>query len=451
MKADIIAAIATGIGPAAIGIIRLSGPGCHELVLRLCPSLSKKPPERRLVRTSVRDPTTGKVLDDVLVVFFEAKASYTGEEAAEVHGHGGRVVLERLLRVCLEAGARPARPGEFTRRALANGRLDLVQAEAVAMLADAPTEEAADVALEALSGRPSAEVTRIYNNILDLLAESEAFLDFAEDEGIYADLNLVKAGIESAIGEMDRWLEAARVLRPSIFGYRVALIGRPNAGKSSLFNALLGRPRAIVHEEPGTTRDVVTEMWPLSGIQCVLMDTAGIRSATSWVEAEGIERAMRTAIDCDCVVLVVDASATDACSIIEDVESKGIKVDIVAWHKADQLQIEPVMTGAPTIKTSAIDGRGVKELRDLIASMARKAMSVGKVAQCVIAGDRQVEAITLSIGHLRLALKGLYSGAPMEGVAKELREAASRLAEIIGARVDEEVLDRVFERFCIGK
>jgi tRNA modification GTPase len=444
---DVIAAIATGNGPAAIGIVRLSGPGTHALVARLCPGLPGAVGDRRLARTRVVDPATGRPLDQALAVRFAAGASYTGEEAAEIHAHGGPAVLSGILAACLAAGARPARPGEFTRRALAAGRLDLAQAEAVALLADAATPEAVDVALEALSGRPSAEVRALESELLDLLADLEADLDFDEGDGVRADADGARIRRDALAARVDAWRLASRAARPALTGVRIVLCGAPNAGKSSLFNALLGSARAIVHADPGTTRDVVGEPLVLAGVPCVLLDTAGLREAPGPVEADGVARALAEARDADCRVLVIDgaAPAVTGCEAAPDVVALA-KAD--RWTRAPDLDLPE---GVPVVATSVVDGRGLDELRDLLARRARQAVARGAAARVVAAGERQLAALDAAAHHLAEAAAAQEAGAPGEVAAGALRRAARHVAEVTGARVDEEILDRVFRRFCVGK
>jgi tRNA modification GTPase len=443
---DVIVAIATGAGPAAVGVVRLSGPGAHALALRLCPGLDGPPPPRRLTLARVVDPRTGRTLDQALVAFFPEGASYSGEEAVELQGHGGARVLDGVLRACLDAGARPARPGEFTRRALAAGRLDLAQAEAIALLAEAATEGAVAVALDALSGRASREVAAWSERLADLLAEWEAGLDFAAEDGVVNDPEAVSRGLAEAAGVMAGWLDAARAARPALAGYRVALAGRPNAGKSSLCNALLGTARAIVHAEPGTTRDVVGEVLPLGGVPCALLDTAGIRTAPGEVEALGVERARQAAAEADCVVWVEEAPGGGP--------RPDLPIDLLVLSKAD-LCDGAVPVPAPgdleAIVTSAVDGRGLEALRSALGRRAVEATARGRVAGCVVAGDRQVATAEAALHHVEAALRGIREGAPAEAVASALRAAVERLLEVTGRRVTEDILERVFRRFCVGK
>lgn len=445
---DIIAAVATAAGPAAIGVVRLSGPGAHALARRLCRDLAIPPPGRRLTLTWLVHPETGRPLDQALAVFFAPDASYTGEEAVEFHVHGGRVTPERVLRACLDAGARPALPGEFTRRALAAGRLDLLQAEAVALLAEAPTEAAADLALTALAGEPSRALSSLRDDLLDALADCEAALDFAEEDGIVVPMEGVAARVREAVARMDDQVAQALAARPCLHGVRIVLVGPPNAGKSSLFNALLGRDRAIVHEEPGTTRDVVTEPIPLGGVPCVLVDTAGLRETATPVEAEGVRRAVRAAREADVTVLVLDGGAPDP---PEDLP----RCDVCVPAKSDTWTRPsaafPPPPGVPCCPTSAATGAGLPELRDLLAVLARERYERGRAARCLLAGERQVEAVAAARREAAAATLVMDRGDPLEVAASHLRRAVEHLGELTGARVTDEVLDRIFLRFCIGK
>ncbi len=448
VPSDIIAAIATAPGAAAIGVVRLSGPGSHHLSLGLCRDLSGPPPERRLTLTWLVHPETRKPLDQALVAFFAPGASYTGEEAVEFYCHGGRITLERVFRACLEAGARAALPGEFTRRAVAAGRLDLLQAEAVALLAEAKTEAAADLALAGLAGEASRAVARVREDLLDALADCEAALDFAEEDGIEVSLDRVAALVRRTASEMNEWLEQARAARPCLDGVRIALVGPPNAGKSSLFNALLGWGRAIVHEEPGTTRDVVTEPLPLGGVPCVLMDTAGLRETGAAVEAEGVHRAVRAAREADVVVLVLDGS-------VAEISPNLPPADLWVASKSDIWKGQAPAFHCPRhmacLPTSARTGDGVARLREVLAGLARSRYEAGRTAGGLLAGERQVEAVAAACREARAALEALEREEPLEVAASHLRRAVEHLGEVTGANVTEEVLSRVFQRFCVGK
>jgi tRNA modification GTPase len=380
-----------------------------------------------------------------MVALFAEGASYTGEEAAELFCHGGPRVLDRVLRACLDGGARAAAPGEFTRRALARGRLDLIQAEAVALLAEAATDGAVDAALSALAGRPSAEVAAARETLLDALAEVEASLDFEGGDGVVADPGGALPALEALEARMDAWLDAARAGRPALAGYRVVLAGAPNAGKSSLFNALLGRDRAIVHDLPGTTRDVVTEAVVLGGAVVVLTDTAGLRDAPGHVEAEGVHRARAAVRDADLVLELADRDLPESLP-----ESEAAVPTVRVRTKCD-LDDGPSPAAAGVFRTSAATGEGVDALRRTIAARAAEATRRGRAAGLVVAGERQVEAAGGALQRLRAAIRGLEGDVPLEVVASDLRGALAHLGAVDGREVTEEVLDRIFRRFCVGK
>jgi tRNA modification GTPase len=449
--ADVIVALATGAGSAAIGVVRLSGPGAWNIALTLCRDRNEPPPERRLVMEWLSDPSTGRVLDQALVAFFCAGASYTGEEAVELYCHGGPAVLDRVLMACLRTGARSARPGEFTRRAVVAGRMDLLQAEGVALLAMAGTEAAVDVGLGALSGRPSAQIQMARESLLDLLADVEAALDHSEEDGVVVDLEAVAERLGDQANRLAGWLQDARMLRPAVSGVRIALVGVPNAGKSSLFNALLGRSRAIVHADPGTTRDVVGEQLPLAGICCQLLDTAGLRDAgADEVEAEGMSRAADAAREADIVVLVVDGALPQCPDVLP------AKVDVVVVTKADLPQSEAswldAMPETQILRTSCISGEGLNELRSMLAEKASEVARRGDALKAVVAGQRQIDSLTSALRSIETAgHEWAVDDAPLEAVASGIRRAVEFLGEVDGSRVTEEVLDRVFQRFCVGK
>lgn len=462
VPSDIIVALATGVGRAALGIVRLSGDGSHRLALRLCPGLAQPPECRRLVRVRLVDPGDGRGLDDATAVFFAAGASFTGEESVEFTCHGGPLLLDRVVGACVQAGARHALAGEFTRRAVALGRLDLVQAEAVALLADASHDAAIDVALSALAGTQSQRIAGLCDVLLDLLADWEATLDFLEDDGVVVDRVAAARTLSQAIATMDQGLDQARALRPLVEGVQVVLVGAPNAGKSSLFNALLEQDRAIVRPEPGTTRDVVGERLPLGGVAVTLLDTAGLRAAEG-VEAEGVARARDAMARADVRVLVVDG--TDA-RREGDAAALDVRPDIVVRSKADlwaagggdgasrgtEGVVLPGEGDAPvTLACSVRDGRGIEALRVLLTERVAQVMRRGRASEPLVVGERQVAALAAARVRAQSALRALADGTPLDLATTDLRAALAHLGEISGATVTEAVMDRVFRRFCVGK
>jgi tRNA modification GTPase len=446
-QSDIIAAIASGHGACAIGVIRVSGAGSHRLALSLCEDINKKPEPRKLYLSWLRRPDTGERLDQALVVFYEEGASYTGEEAVEFFCHGGTLVMQSVLEALIALGARHARAGEFTKRALLNGKVDLVQAEAISLLSEARTTRARDLALQALSGKPSKEILSFHNRIVDILAEVEATLDFAEEDGVEVDIAEVTKGLESLLDEATRWVQDGIASLPLINGVKVAIVGPPNAGKSSLLNAILGRKRAIVHPEPGTTRDIITEHLVLSGIPFVFADTAGLRETSDAVEKEGVALAKQALSEAQIVVLVVDPRDTDP----ETVSLKLCrKPDIIVLSKADLWRDGgEVMFSTPVIKTSIYMPETIASLREHIQRLGASMFSHAKSS--VLCTERQIEACSKAISAISSAILALKVGEPLEVVASMLRNAAESTAEILGLRVAEDVMERIFERFCVGK
>ena len=454
VSSDVIVALATAPGRGALGIVRLSGAGCHSLAMRLCPGLREVPMARLLTRVHIVDPGSGRKLDDATVVFFNHGASFTGEESVEFICHGGSLVLDGVIKACTLAGARHALPGEFTRRAVASGRLDLVQAEAVALLADASNEQTIDVALDALGGAQSEKIANLRGFLLDILANWEATLDFIEDDNVVVDVEEALALLDQAISTMEQGIAAAQASRPAIEGVKVALVGAPNAGKSSLFNALLEQDRAIVRPEAGTTRDVISERLVLSGVAIELLDTAGLRSADG-VEGEGVARAIAAAQQADIRVWVVDGAG------LAGVEAfGGINPDLVVYSKADLWDRGRDRDGdgdrdrgrdRDGVVCSCVDGTGLGELRKRLSALIDQVTRTGFRTDLLVVGQRQLTALFAALHRVRAAKAALSSNMPLDLAAIDLRAAIDHLGEISGSSVSEEIMDRVFSRFCIGK
>lgn len=460
---DVIVAPASGAGRAAVSVIRLSGRGSRQLVGFLCGAAvpSNFESERHLHLVWLKHPETGRTLDQAMVVFFREGASFTGEESAEIFCHGGPVIVDSVVRACLDLGAKYAGPGDFTRRAVINGRMDLVQAEGVALLTESENETAADVALAALAGSSTSVLRQMSDTLLDQLAECEASLDFDAEDDVYVDLSGLAVALTAAVDQIDAWLDDARAVRPAVCGYRIVLTGLPNAGKSTLFNALAGGDFAIVHDAPGTTRDVISERMVLAGTGCLLFDTAGLRTQAGEVEAEGVRRALKAAADADLVIEVVDGSSWTSTGFgREDTQCSGR--DAIVITKSDLMvqQTEIVndikqhftdCADVPVFVVSGATGDGIDSLRSFLASSAAVAMKSSLHVNAVVAGERQTAALAAARSHVSLALDALAEDAPLEVTAAEIRSAVVSLGEITGATITEEVLNRIFSRFCIGK
>ena len=438
MSADTIFALATAPGRSAVAVVRLSGPASGETVAALAGRLPR--PRQAALRRLAG-------IDQALVLWFPAPASYTGEDCAELHLHGGRAVVEAALTALAGFGLRPAEPGEFTRRAFEHGKLDLAQAEAVADLVDAETESQAAQALAQLGGALSARHETWRQGLIEALALLEAHVDFPDEE-LPADL-AVRAGPPLAALRADLAAAMAdggrgRAVRE---GFRIALIGAPNAGKSSLLNALAGRDAAIVTSTPGTTRDVVEVPMTLAGYRVLLADTAGIRATVDEIEAEGVRRARAWAEDADLRLWIVDGSASDgAWGEAKDLARVG---DLLVLNKADLpagLDTSAV-GGLDAIELSLASGEGLAELRarlEGIVSVALTGQDFPAVTQL-----RHARLLGEAVGHLDRALVEVARSPEL--AAEDVRLAARALGRITGRVDPEDVLEQIFAKFCIGK
>jgi tRNA modification GTPase len=452
---DTIAAIATPPGRGGVGIVRVSGPAVPAIAVALLGDLPA--PRRAVHRRFVA--ADGETLDDGLALHFPAPASYTGEHVLELHGHGGPVVMDLLLARVLELGARPARSGEFTERAFLNERLDLAQAEAVADLIDAGSTAAARAAARSLTGEFSKRVLDLQAALTELRTYVEAAIDFPDEE-----LELLS---EAAIGgRVAALLEQCEVLERGAHqgrllheGYVLVIAGRPNAGKSSLLNALAGHDAAIVTPIPGTTRDVLRERIQIDGLPITVLDTAGLREVADVVEAEGIRRAREQMTRADRILYVVDS--TDAVAvqgIRDDLDAlpRDVPVSIVmnkADLRGDARRDVPAVEGSratspSVLHVSALTGEGMDALREHLKAAAAYAPAE---AGSFSARRRHLDALARMHAHVQTAREHLRAGVGAELVAEELRLGQVALGEILGQFTTEDLLGRIFSSFCIGK
>ncbi|MFN3959204.1 MAG: tRNA uridine-5-carboxymethylaminomethyl(34) synthesis GTPase MnmE [Parvularculaceae bacterium] len=445
---DTIFARASGAGKAGVAVFRLSGPEAFLIAEALCGRL---PGPRRAALRTLRAPD-GEIIDEGLVIPFPAPASYTGEDVAELHLHGSVAVEDALYEALMAFGARPAEAGEFTRRALFEGRLDLAEIEGLADLLDAETALQRKQALGQFGGRLSALAEGWHRRLIAIMAPLEAEIDFPDEEGVPAGVAArARAGIEALLVELEAARAGADRARAARQGVVVAIIGAPNAGKSSLLNALAGTDRAIVSETPGTTRDIVEARLDLGGALVTLVDTAGLRDDhADAVEAEGIRRTRIKMGQADLRLLVVDVSREtsapreDRYDLAYDL-SDG---DLIIFNKIDA---NPSFAGAvvsrETFRVSAKTGAGIDALLERLTAIAAERSATGGEAGLTRA--RHVEAATRASGHLRAALEKL-TVAP-ELAAEDIRLAARALGAITGAVGVEDVLEAIFSSFCIGK
>ncbi|HLI08738.1 MAG TPA: tRNA uridine-5-carboxymethylaminomethyl(34) synthesis GTPase MnmE [Ktedonobacteraceae bacterium] len=479
---DTIAAIATPPGMGGIGVIRVSGPEAFEMalpLLRLAGGSREVPPSHQLTFARVIDPETGETVDEVLVAFMRAPRTYTREHVVEIQGHGGPLVLRRILRLVLARGARMANPGEFTLRAFLNGRLDLAQAEAVMDLIGSQTEAGQRLAMQQLSGRVSAQVQEARSAILGVIARIEASIDFPEEDvptPRVEELRLLIAEAQRQVNALLAGSERGRLYRQ---GLRTAIIGRPNVGKSSMLNALLRADRAIVTPIAGTTRDTVEEVANLRGIPLHLIDTAGITPSEDPVEQIGVQRSRAAAESADVLLLVFDGaepltvqdrqvskelramgfggtvSALDGDSMTAEATRRGRPIVLVV-NKADlpqQLEVDEVREmwpESPLVTTSTLTGAGLDELEETVAELVLAGKAVNRESVLVTSARHQ-EALRRAGEHLRASLIPLEQGLPLDFVSIDLRAAYNALGEITGETASEDLLDRIFSEFCIGK
>ncbi len=457
---DTICAIATAPGEAAIGVVRLSGPGAIAAADRLLRLASGRPlkalDDRRVAFGHAVDPADGCVIDEALVTVMRAPNSYTREDVVEISCHGGPHVLKRIVGALLSPHVRMAQPGEFTRCAFLNGRIDLAQAEAVMDLIRAQSEAGAAAAVAQLRGGLSAEIRTLQERLVVLLVEVEASIDFSEEGLEFAPHDALVVSVDEALAEVRRLLATAdrgRIVRE---GASVVIAGRPNVGKSSLLNVLLRENRAIVTPIPGTTRDTIEEVADLGGIAVRLSDTAGVRQTSDPVESEGIRRTRDAVEGADVILAVFDGSEplADDDRVWLLAELKGRPVIAVA-NKADLAQrvdmkaVSQALGGATILRVSTLTRHGIDALTHEIVD--RLGGGVAAKEGAFVTKLRHVEALTRSKASLIHLQETLAARGPHECLALDLRGAVDALGEILGTVTTDDVLNEIFSKFCIGK
>jgi len=442
---DTIAAISTPIGEGGIGIVRLSGKKARAIARRL---FSKQLTNRRLVYGHIVDPETGAAIDEVLVAYLKAPHTYTREDVVEIDCHGGPLVLQRILELTLECGARLAGPGEFTLRAFLNGRIDLAQAESVLDIIRAKTRSGLNMAVRGLGGSLSEQIRRIRSSLMDVLACLTARIDFPEDEVEGQD---VAKALQDVLPDLHNLIENADAGIVYRQGVRTAIAGRPNVGKSSLLNRLLRQSRAIVTATAGTTRDTLEEVVNLKGVPFLLVDTAGIIDSRDEVESLAVERSRAAIKQADFVLFVIDASEPLTVSDGELIELLDDKAVLVAANKCDLPGCaRSVEMPWLQVSTSALTGEGITELEN---GMVNSVLGGRVIASdsLLVANPRHKEALQRAERHVVQAGAAIEQGLPDDFVTIDLTAALNALGEITGETVTEELLETVFSRFCIGK
>jgi tRNA modification GTPase len=452
---DTIVAIATPPGRGGIGVVRLSGPDATTIAGRLVgrdePFLPRHATFARV--TDDAAASAPRAVDQVVVTWFQAPHSYTGDDVVEISGHGSPVLLEHVVRLAMGAGARLAEPGEFTLRAYLNGRIDLVQAEAVADLVDAVTPLQARAAMDQLEGTLTGEIRRVDAALFDLAARLEASLDFPEEGFHFVTRDEAReevARVRSDLAALARAGRSGRVLRE---GRLVAIVGRPNAGKSSLFNALAGAARAIVTALPGTTRDVLTERVDIGGVPVTLVDTAGLRDASDAIEAEGVLRAEQARSIAALTIVVIDGSTgidgADLRIVGDSPHPRVIVASKSDLPRAWAIASSGLDRDADVVDVSAKTGAGLDGLRARIVSALTEHEELRDVP--AISNVRHLDLVDRAIAALDRAVAALDAGATEELVLADLAAARRALEELTGTRTADDLLRHIFEKFCVGK
>ena len=473
---DTICAIATPPGMGAIAVVRVSGPDTHRLVSQLLRQKGKLFPQEKIEAYKafyghIADPATDEVLDEVLVTFFVAPHSFTGEDAAEISVHGSLYIQQQLMELLLRQGARMATPGEFTRRAFVNRKFDLAQAEAVADLIASQSQAAHRVAMNQLKGGFSKELQVMRSKLLEITSLMELELDFSEEDVEFADRSQLQALLAEALAHIEHLTASFRLGNALKNGLPVAIVGATNTGKSTLLNALLGDDRAIVSEVAGTTRDTIEEVMNLDGTLFRFIDTAGIRETSETIERIGIERTYRTLGEADIVLGMIDATQSPqdlikaARLILEKTDRQQQtlvlllnKTDLCPATSADSIDLLKNVVcdtdGTPAehvyIQTlSAKTGNGMEQLRDTLRRI-QQSIKVGQDT-VLVSNLRHYDALRHASESLTSVRQGLEQGLPTDLVAQDLREALYHLGTITGEITTDEVLGSIFGKFCLGK
>ena len=456
---DTIAAISTPFGESGIGIVRISGTLAEPIAKKLF-----KPNRENSCLIShhfyygeIVDPEEEIPVDEVLVVLMKSPKTYTREDILEIHCHGGYFILQKVLELVLKQGARMAQPGEFTKRAFLNGRIDLTQAEAVIDLIRAKTTASLDIANQQRRGALYKEMNSLKERLMGDLALIEAHIDFPEEEIEAVSLGEMKRNISSMIRQLEDWIasyEEGKIFRE---GISCAIIGKTNVGKSSLLNVLLKEERAIVTPIPGTTRDVIEEVLNIEGIPIRLIDTAGLREAKDAIEEEGVRRARQRVGDADLILLVLDGNRDldgDDLEIFRETEGKK---KVVIMNKKDlplKISMEDVkrhFPRDPIVSISALRSNGIEDLKKAIYHSLIHRDVRASPEHLIVANIRHKNALAQARDNLSNGLNGLEEGISLEFIAFEIRSALEALGEMVGETTTEEVLNRIFEQFCIGK
>lgn len=447
---DTICALATAHGIGAISVIRISGEKAAEIVRKVAAFLPHKLESHKIYYGFVNHVDAKTRVDEVLISYFQEGRSFTGEATFEISCHGSDVIVDEVIRQLVLAGARPAKRGEFTYRAFMNGRIDLVQAESVLDLIQSRSPRASQIALRQLRGDFSKQLQIILDSLTWVLANLEANIDFASEDIEIADVSILAERTRVALESVEKLMAGYSQGRMIRSGFHVGLIGRPNVGKSSLLNALTGEERAIVTPVPGTTRDFVEGEFFLEGVRVTVVDTAGLRATDDIVESIGVERSLQKLQEVDLVLYVLDAIEGVTDSDLEFFGKLPWEKTAIALNKVDigkLLQVQDVRA-LTVLPLSAMTGAGLTELRDWLSSRLRTNLAEDST---LMSNSRHFEGLETVAVALRLSLRLLEDGSSPDLIALELQSGLRALHEILGIAFDDQVMDRVFAEFCLGK
>ncbi|MEO2152950.1 MAG: tRNA uridine-5-carboxymethylaminomethyl(34) synthesis GTPase MnmE [Aquificota bacterium] len=455
-KRDTIAAIATPYGESAIGIVRLSGDKTVEILKKIFKTRSKNLKPRYAHYGLVVDKE-GQPIDEAVVIYYKAPHSYTGEDMAEINLHGNPLILKKVLNLLLESGARLAEPGEFTKRAFLNGKLDLTQAEAVAELIGAKTELARKLALNQLQGALSREIKPLREELLMLLALVESSIEFEEEDIPTIEKDELQRRLEKILKQVNKLLQTAATGKALRQGIKLAIVGKPNVGKSSLFNRLLGSERAIVTDIAGTTRDYIEETINIKGIPISLIDTAGIRETADVVEKIGVQRSLQKLKEADLIIIVLDASNPDLeeedlklINLVKETK-KPLLVVLNKIDKGQKLDTKKIpIPNVEVVKVSAKTGEGIEELKEKILQKVGVQTAEGGNIYISVRHEQLLKKAKKALENALTYLREGEFYSP-EILMLDLREAAEALGEILGEITTEDILGQIFSTFCIGK
>jgi tRNA modification GTPase len=455
MVEETIAAIATPVGEAGLAIIRISGPQAFPIADEcfIPAGNSSGMPSSAATHTVHYGHIAhrGELIDEVLLSVMRAPRTFTGENTIEITCHGGILPAKLVLDAVLAAGARLAHPGEFTRRAFLNGRIDLTQAEAVADLIHSRTELALRAANEQLAGKLSQRINDLRTQMLQTLAHVEAHIDFPDEDIAPDTIAQLLGRLEQGVAFMDELLRTAHEGQILRSGIRAAIIGRPNAGKSSLLNQLLGRDRAIVSAIPGTTRDTIEETANVRGLPVVFIDTAGLREARDEIESEGIRRSRKSLEQAEFIIQVLDASEPLTTADEKFLAEFAYRKRIFVRNKIDlPLRLSLPENISPVVEVSCLNGRGIESLKDAIKDIIWSGEVKSEMLEVMI-NSRHQEALARARAATARAIEALQAGQTLELVAMDLRIAVNAIGEIVGKTSTEDLLDTIFSQFCIGK